>query len=411
MPLPLPLLPTSFLDSQGNVNKAWYDFLVSLAGSRAWVVPEHLMFSSEADRDAYFSEHQEELVVGLKVCTDSALQEYNGEEWVDMTTFIQGEKGDTGATGSQGPRGEQGDPSNTISVQITPTWTENIATISDEDWNTYDEFVVEYNGAVVTFNKNYSTPVQYAQGNGAAYSVVMNPANHTIVFNPVTESFEPLIIPSTQEFLSTNARDAYFPYHMSELARCPYCTVSGTFYTYSGSLETYDSTAWTESNYLVRGPRGIQGTSGPRGLQGEQGPQGEQGEQGDSVVVTVLANTGLTYRLRFTTGETVVDTPNLIGTAGDAEWQPAVELASGLPIPTEGAWSPVISGWTEYDSTKTYLSYVRTAANDQLAGVYMLNAGNTVWSYLGDLLNPSVYATKDYVDAVVGDIESLIEAL
>lgn len=183
MPLPLPLLPTSFLDSQGNVNKAWYDFLMSLATSRAWVVPSYLIFDDDTARDAYFATHSGELVDGLKVCSDSVLQMYSNNSWVDMTTFIQGEKGAAGQNGATGAQGPKGDPSNTISVAITPSWSGMVATISDADWSAYDEFTIEYNGAVATFNKNYSSLTQYVYGASGAYKVDLDKTEHTVTFD------------------------------------------------------------------------------------------------------------------------------------------------------------------------------------------------------------------------------------
>lgn len=190
MPLPLPLLPTSFLDSQGNVNKAWYDFLMSLATSRAWIVPSYLIFDDDTARDTYFASHSGELVEGLKVCSDSVLQMYSNNSWVDMTTFIQGEKGDAGQNGATGAQGPKGDPSNSVSVELEPTWSVNgtthvaVATLSSDDYSGYDEFVVGYDAAVVTFNKNYSALTQIAQGETCEYKVVLNKSARTITFTP-----------------------------------------------------------------------------------------------------------------------------------------------------------------------------------------------------------------------------------
>ena len=181
MPLPLPLSPTSFLDSQGNT--AWYEYLMSLSMSRAWAVPEKYFFDDDTERDDYFTAHPEELVDGVKVSVDSELQQYNDGSWESMATYIQGEPGADGADGAQGPQGPQGDPSNTISVAITPSWSGMVATISDADWSAYDEFTIEYNGAVATFNKNYSSLTQYVYGASGAYKVDLDKTEHTVTFD------------------------------------------------------------------------------------------------------------------------------------------------------------------------------------------------------------------------------------
>ena len=423
----LPLKPTAFLDSKGNISPAWYEYLAGLSGRSSFTIPDNHIFdessqeAADAARDAYFASHPEELVNGVKVVSYHQFQQYNeaNSTWDDVTEVIQG-VGGVGPQGPQGPQGEPGEPSKTVADQITMTWNDNVATVSQADWEKYAQFDIDYNGAHFSFNKLYSDTVQFHQGNGNAYRCEMNRTNRTFTFTPYNASETVVLgIPATQTFADTTARNTYFSTqeHANLLAQCPYSLIGDTtngymLGLYTGSLAvpiTYDNTKWVDGAIITRGPKGEQGQQGP---QGATGATGATGAAGFSPTISVLQSTASSYILRITTSTGSFDTPNIMGpsnindtiTSSDATWssqkiagmmvgsqtwQPSVQLVTSLPTITNGAWTTTPTGWSAYDATKNYLARVigDTAAND---GVYQLVAGATSWTRFSD--------NQDFVD-------------
>lgn len=423
----LPLKPTAFLDSKGNISPAWYEYLAGLSGRSSFSIPEGHIFdessqeAADAARDAYFTAHPEELVSGVKVISYHQFQQYDADAgtWSDVTEVIQG-VGAQGPEGPQGPQGEPGEPSRTVADAISMTWNDNVATVSEADWEKYAQFDIDYNGAHFSFNKEYSDTVQFHQGNGYAYRCEMNRTNRTFTFTPYNSSETVVLgIPAAQMFASTTARNTYFGVqaNANKLADCPYSLLGNDtdgymLGLYTGSLAvpiTYDSTKWVDGAIITRGPKGEQGNQGP---QGATGATGATGAAGFSPTITVLQSTSSSYILRITTATGSFDTPNIMGPSnindtitssdstwssqkiagmmvGSQTWQPSVQLVTSLPTVTNGAWTVTPSGWSAYDATKNYLSRVigDTAAND---GVYQLVAGATSWTRFSD--------NQDFVD-------------
>lgn len=423
----LPLKPTAFLDSKGNISPAWYTYLTGLSGRNSFTIPNKYIFTGddqeEADtaRDAYFTDHPAELVNGVKIISYHEFQQYDSASttWLDVTEVIQG-TGAQGPQGEPGPQGPQGNPSVIIADNIEMEWNDNVATVSEEDWATYTQFDIDYQGAHFSFNKDYSDTVQFCQGNGSAYRCTMNRSNRTFTFTPYSASETVVLgIPASQMFATSAARNTYFSDqdHANALAQCPYSllgTSADGWYLglYTGSLAVpvvYDNTKWVDGGIITRGPQGQQGEQGPQGI---QGLQGIQGEPGISPTVTVLTSTTSTYILRITFNGTHIDTPNLMGPSnindavtgsdstwssqkiaglitGTQTWQPSLSLVSQLPTVVEGAWSTTPTGWSAYDETKNYLCRIiaDTSANN---AVYQLVAGATSWSRYSD--------NQDFVD-------------
>lgn len=395
MNFPIPLIPTAFLTSNGTVTPAWYKYLESLNGSRAFEIPDEFIFANDTARDDYFSANPTQLVPGIKVVSGSYFQLWDGTQWQDFTTVIQGPKGDKGDAGEAGP---EGPASNTVSNEIELTWEGNVATVSDADWEAYQEFTIEYNGARFTFDKDYSDPIQTHCGtDNIVYQASMEADLHQFTITAVgstTGNAFALTIPATQVFANSLDRSAYFNTHADELAKAPYSMVNGTVGVYTGSLVlpiTYDDTKWNDGAVVIKGQDGANGTNGTNGA---------DGAPGFSPTVTVKQNDATAYVLTVTTATGSFDTPNLLNTnlindsatsrtttwssseiasrlLGGQTWQSAVNLKTDLPTVSNGAWSPTTpAGWTPYDATKNYLVKV-VGDTKENNGTYQMIAGST----------------------------------
>lgn len=397
MNFPIPLKPTPFLTSQGAVSPEWYKYLNSLAGRVAFEIPDDLIFANNVARDAYFAANPDKLFAGIKIVSGSQFQVYDGVVWQDFTTVVQGAPGPAGETGPVGPKG---DPSNTIADAINLTWANNVATVDADDWNTYQEFTIEYNGAAFVFNKDLSETVQTQVGGNVIYQCVMDVQNRTFTFSAVgstSGNMYVLVVPEAQVFETTTARNAYFTANPDKLALNPYSLVNKVVGLYTGSLVTpitYDDTKWTDGALVIKGQDGANGTNGVNGA---------DGADGYSPTVTVIQNDSTAYKLRITTKTGSFDTPNLLNTnlinddiesstntwssnkiksllTGQQSWLPAVSLKSNLPTVSDGAWSPATpAGWPAYDATKTYLVKVVDDTAENI-GTYQMTPGATTFT-------------------------------
>ncbi len=69
--------------------------------SGSLAVADDNFFDTAADRDTYFSNNPNKLVVGVNVVVNGVLQQWNGSEWKDMTAIVRGEKGQDGKSAFQ----------------------------------------------------------------------------------------------------------------------------------------------------------------------------------------------------------------------------------------------------------------------------------------------------------------------
>lgn len=86
-----------------------------------------------------------------------------------------------------------------------------------------------------------------------------------------------LSINENHNFADNTERDAYFTANPTELVKDVVIAVGATFQRWSG-------TAWIDTTYIVKGPKGdtgATGAQGPKGETGDVGPQGAQGPKGD----------------------------------------------------------------------------------------------------------------------------------
>lgn len=390
----IPLEPTAFLASNGTVSPEWYKYLIQLNGRASFDIPDEHIFPSDAQRDAYFSANPNEKVAGVKIIADNQFQLWDGNDWQDFTTVVQGAQGPKGDKGDTGP---DGPPSNTVSDEITLTWNHNVATVSAEDWDKYQEFTIEYNGARFTFDKYYSDHIQTATGGTTVYECEMNVVSRSFTFTAVgsTEgNMYALVIPQAQVFANVAARSAYFTSNPNTLATNPYSVVNGVVGVYTGSLTVpvvYDDTKWNDGALVIKGQDGANGTNGTNG---------RDGAPGYSPTITIKQNDATAFILTITTATGSYDTPNLLNTnlindsiesavntwssskiaqmlLGGQSWLPSVSLKSDLPVVADGAWSPTTpAGWEPYDPTKTYLVKVVDDVQANL-GTYQMTPGAT----------------------------------
>jgi hypothetical protein len=83
-------------------------------------VPSEHFFTSEAERDAFFTLTIDEGTFCVITTSPPILQKYQNGVWTDITPIIQGQKGDPGEPGIQGEQGIQGEPGSYNDLIITP---------------------------------------------------------------------------------------------------------------------------------------------------------------------------------------------------------------------------------------------------------------------------------------------------
>jgi len=232
----LPVLPTPFLDSQGNVSPAWYNFLAEMAESRAFQIPQKFIFADTTARDNYFAANPSDLIVGRKILISGSdiLQMFDGLTWQDITNVLQGETGEAGVDGAdgasayevaveqgfvgdelawldsligpqgpigndgpvglQGPMGPAGPMASIIEESVPFSQASNVLTLSPASWASYNVFLLQYLGATFYYNKGASPATVYAvginPGNGVieALTMVVNPSAMTFTFTDASGS-------------------------------------------------------------------------------------------------------------------------------------------------------------------------------------------------------------------------------
>ena len=79
-------------------------------GGGSLTVPDNLFFSSDTERDAFFSTNPAILAEGVYCVVNGVLQQFQRGAWVDVTAIMRGPAGPPGATGMDGAPGADGLP-------------------------------------------------------------------------------------------------------------------------------------------------------------------------------------------------------------------------------------------------------------------------------------------------------------
>jgi len=128
-------------------------------GGGSLTVPDNYFFSSDVERDAFFTSNPTDLVEGVYCVVNGVLQQYQRGTWVDVTAILQGPPGPPGAPGADGAPGPPGevDPSlqdalTTLQNNLSAEITAREQAISDKQTQ-----IDELNSEIVETNRVLST--------------------------------------------------------------------------------------------------------------------------------------------------------------------------------------------------------------------------------------------------------------
>lgn len=149
----------------------------------------------------------------------------------------------------------------------------------------------------------------------------------------------------------------------------------------------------------IQGPKGDtgpQGEKGEKGDTGERGEQGIQGETGETPVITVAAETPLSYRLHFAAGGQELTTPNLFA--------PVTEYHADLSAVGSELVIPLKDLTLTYQTTSATALRITMAPRDAAAPVLVdlrrtsIYNGSTVET---STLNGTSVSSRTVVDEIV----------